>query len=269
MQRVETGALTIAYRRDGAGAPLVLVHGAAEDSRSWAPQLADLSDELTVVAWDEPGAGGSSDLPAGFGLADIADGLAAFLDALDLGPAHIAGSSWGGTVVLELYRRHPARVATLILIDTYAGWKGSLPAEEVAARVAGVREMLSVEDQAFDPTLPGLFANEPPDEVVALLAELAADVRPDTLRQELGIMAEADLSDVLPRIAVPTLLIWGRRDERSPLSVAHRFHEAIPDSTLVVIEDAGHLSHLERPEQVNRAVREFCRAHRGTRRVTG
>ena len=78
------------------------------------------------------------------------------------------------------------------MIDTYAGWKGSLPAEEVRARVAGVREMLSAPAEDFDPTLPGLFANEPPDEVVPMLAELAADVRPATLRQELGIMAEAD-----------------------------------------------------------------------------
>ena len=261
MQPVETGALTIAYRRDGVGAPLVLVHGAAEDSRIWAPQFADLTDEFTVVAWDEPGAGSSSDLPDDFGLADIADGLAALLETLDLGPAHIAGISWGGTVLLELYRRHPAHVATLIMIDTYAGWKGSLPAAEVRARVASTRKMASVQGEAFDPTLPGLFADKPPAEFVPLLAAIAADVRPDTLRNELAIMAQTDLSDLLPRIAVPTLLIWGQHDARSPLSVAHQFNKAIPNSTLVVIDDAGHLSHLERPEQVNQAVREFCRAH--------
>ena len=261
MQLVETGVLTIAYQRDGVGAPVVLVHGAAEDSRIWAPQLADLADEFTVVAWDEPGAGSSSDPPDGFGLADIADGLAALLETLDLGPAHIAGISWGGTVLLELYRRHPEHVATLIMIDTYAGWKGSLPAEEVRARVASTREMLSVHGEAFDPTLPGLFANDPPAEYVRLLAAIAADARPDTLRNQLAIMARTDLSDLLPQIAVPALLIWGQHDVRSPLSVAHQFHDAIPSSTLVVIDDAGHLSHLERPEQVNQAVREFCRAH--------
>ncbi len=261
MQLVETGGLTIAYQRHGVGAPLVFVHGAAEDSRIWAPQFADLTDEFTVVAWDEPGAGRSSDLPDNFGLADIADALAALLETLDLGPAHIAGLSWGGTVLLELYRRHPEQVTTLIMIDTYAGWKGSLPADEVRARVASTREMLSVKGEVFDPTLPGLFANDPPAEFVPLLAAIAADVRPDTLRNELAIMARTDLSDLLPQIAVPALLIWGQHDARSPLSVAHQFHEAIPNSTLVVIEDAGHMSHLERPEQVNQAVREFCRAH--------
>lgn len=258
---VEAGGLRIAYERVGEGPPLVFVHGAAEDSRIWEPQLAGLADEFTVVAWDEPGAGRSSDLPEGFGLADFADGLAALLEALELGPAHIAGLSWGGTVVLELYRRHPGLVATLIMIDTYAGWKGSLPADEVRARVAGARKMLAAPHQEFDPTLPGLFANEPPAKFVPLLAAIAADVRPATLGHELAIMAETELSDLLPHIAVPTLLIWGRFDARSPLIVARQFEEAIPDPTLVVIERAGHMSNLERPERVNDAVREFCRAH--------
>jgi len=164
-------------------------------------------------------------------------------------------------VVLELYRRHPGLVATLIMIDTYAGWKGSLPAGEVRARVVGVRRMLAAPPGEFDPTVPGLFAGDPPAELVRLLAAIAADVRPATLGQELAIMAEADLSDLLPHIAVPTLLVWGDSDVRSPLTVARQFEEAIPDTELVVIEGAGHLSNLERPQQVNAAVREFCRAH--------
>ncbi len=258
---VEAGGLEIAYQRVGAGPPLVFVHGAAEDSRIWQPQLAGLADEFTVVAWDEPGSGRSSDLPEDFGLTGFADVLAALIEALGLGPAHIAGLSWGGTVVLELYRRHPTCVATLIMIDTYAGWKGSLPADEVEARVAGARQMLAAPHEHFDPTLPGLFATDPPPRLVPLLSAIAADVRPATLGRQLAIMAEADLSDLLRHVSVPTLLIWGQLDARSPLTVAHQFEEAIADTRLVVIEDAGHLSNLERPERVNDAVREFCRAH--------
>lgn len=251
----------IAYERVGVGSPLVFVHGAAEDSRIWQPQLASLADEFTVVAWDEPGAGRSSDLPKDFGLAGFADGLAKLIETLGLGPAHVAGLSWGGTVVLELYRRRPGLVATLIMIDTYAGWKGSLPAEEVRARVAGVRETLASPQEDFDPTFPGLFASDPPATFVPLLAAIAADVRPATLGHQLDIMAETDLSDLLPRISVPTLLIWGQSDARSPLIVARAFEEAIPDTTLVTIEGAGHMSILEQPERVNEAVRTFCRAH--------
>jgi pimeloyl-ACP methyl ester carboxylesterase len=259
----------IAYERVGEGSPLVFVHGAAEDSRIWQPQITDLADEFTVVAWDEPGAGRSSDLPEGFGLASFADGLARLIETLELGPAHVAGLSWGGTVALELYRRHPGLVATLILIDTYAGWKGSLPADEVRARVAGVRQMLASPHEDFDPTLPGLFAGDPPAKYVPLLAAIAADVRPATLGHQLDIMAETDLSELLPHVSVPTLLIWGQLDARSPLSVARQFEEAIPDTQLVTIEGAGHMSGLERPDRVNDAVREFCRAHPPQRRSDG
>jgi len=253
--------LKLAYERVGEGPPLVFVHGAAEDGRVWQPQVGALANEFTVVAWDEPGAGGSSDVPAGFGLADYADCLAAVVDALALGPACVAGLSWGGTVVLELYRRHPGLVGSLILVDTYAGWKGSLPEEEVRARVEHARRMLEAPAEEFDPTLPGLFAGDPPAEFVALLEQIAADVRPDSLRTQLSVMAEADQRDLLPRIAVPTLLIWGEFDVRSPLRVARQFEQAIPDAKLVVIPACGHVSHLERPERFNEAVREFCRAH--------
>jgi pimeloyl-ACP methyl ester carboxylesterase len=265
---VRTNGIEIAYERVGEGPPLVLAHGAAEDGRVWQPQLAALADEFTVVAWDEPGAGRSSDVPEDFTLADYADCLAALIEALDLGPAHVAGLSWGGTVVLELYRRHPELVATLILVDTYAGWKGSLPEKEVRARVAGVRRMLAAPPDEFDPTLPGLFAEGPPAAFLPLLGAMAADVRPETLRVQISVMAEADLRDLLPRIAVPTLLIWGELDVRSPLGVARQFQEAIPDAELVVIPDCGHVSNLEQPEQLNQALRGFCRARAPTAAAT-
>jgi pimeloyl-ACP methyl ester carboxylesterase len=261
MEALRANGLEIAYVRAGEGPPLVLAHGAAVDSRMWRPQLVALADEFSVVAWDEPGAGRSSDVPAGFALADYANCLAALVRALDLGPAHLAGLSWGGTVAQELYRQHPELVATLVLVDTYAGWKGSLPAEEVRARVEGVRQMVAAADHLFDPTLPGLFACDPPPELVRLMEAMAADVRPESMSTALEVMAEADLRDLLPRIAVPTLLVWGELDARSPLSVARQFEDAIPDAKLVVIPGAGHVSNLEAPELFNDVVRGFCRAH--------
>lgn len=259
METIHAGGIEIAYQRVGDGPPLVLVHCAAHDSRTWQPQLAGLAEDFTVVAWDEPGSGRSSDVPADIGLADYADCLATLIDAVDLGPAHVAGLSWGGTVVQELYRRHPELVASMILADTYAGWKGSLPEDEVRARVSGMRQMLADPVELFDPTLPGLFAGEPPAVFVPLLREMATAVRRETMRAQLSLMAGTDLRDLLPRIAVPTLLIWGELDARSPMSVAHEFERAIPDATLTVIPDCGHLSNLERPEAFNRAVRQFCR----------
>src|SRR3979490_403921 len=154
----------MAYECVGEGPPLVLVHGAAEDGRVWRPQLAALADEFTVVAWDEPGAGRSSDVPADFALADYACCLAALIEALALDPAHVAGHSWGGTVIQELYRHHPELVATLILVDTYAGWKGAPPGAEVPPGVGAGSQMLEAPPERFDPTFPGLFAGNPPAE---------------------------------------------------------------------------------------------------------
>jgi pimeloyl-ACP methyl ester carboxylesterase len=258
---LRANGLEIAYERVGTGPPLVFVHGAASDARTWQPQLEAMSDEFTVVAWDEPGAGRSSDVPPDFALADYAGCLAAVIRGLELAPAHVCGLSWGGTLALELYRGHPELVATLLLADTYAGWKGSLPEAEVRARVEGFREMLAVGEERFDPTLPGLFAGEPPAEFVPLLEAMAADVRPESMETALLVMAETDQRDLLPHVGVPTLLIWGESDGRSPLSVAHQLEDAIPGAQLVVIPDAGHMSNLEQPKRFNDAVREFCHAH--------
>src|SRR4051812_44639047 len=256
--RIRAAGLDVAYDRAGEGPPLVLVHGGTGDAREWRPQLTGLADDFTVIAWDEPGAGRSSDVPADFGLAGYAIALAALVETL-AAPAHVCGLSWGGTVTLELYRRRPELVATLVLADTYAGWKGSLPEHEVRARVAGVERMLDVPAEQLHPTVPGLFAGEPPRDVVELLDAVAADIRPESVRVALGAIAEADLRDVLPRIAVPTLLVWGELDARSPLSVARAFARAIAHAELVVIPGAGHMSNLERPDEFNAAVRDFCR----------
>jgi pimeloyl-ACP methyl ester carboxylesterase len=264
MLTVSVASLKIAYRREGEGPPLVLLHGGASDGREWHRQLADLSDELTVVAWDEPGGGASSDPREGFALADFADSLAAFIQALALAPAHVGGLSWGGVLAQELYRRHPECVGSLILADTYAGWKGSLPAAEVAARVESIlgetpaaREPLPRDEPAE--LWPGLFSAAAPPELHDELAEIAADARPTSIRRTVLEIAACDNRDLLPRIRVPTLLLWGADDIRSPLRVAEQFRAAIPGAKLVVIPDAGHMSSWEQPARFNTAIREFCR----------
>jgi pimeloyl-ACP methyl ester carboxylesterase len=258
---VSVAGREIAYQRVGDGPPLVLVHGGAEDHRSWRFQLDDLAEVATVVAWDEPGRGRSADPRDDIDLAGYAHALAAVIETV--GPAHVLGFSWGGTVVLELWRQRPDLVASLVLADTYAGWRGSLPSEEVEARVAAVTAALDAPPGQFDPSVPGLFAGTPSPEVVFLLAEMAADFRPGPLRRSLRLMAAADLSDVLPTIDVPTLLLWGDQDARSPLSVARTFEARIPGARLQVIAGAGHAAHLEQPAAFTAAVRDWVTSQPG------
>ncbi|CAM5622638.1 alpha/beta fold hydrolase [Streptomyces narbonensis] len=195
MALVRVGGVDVAYTRKGRGPLVVLAHGAGADGRMWQPQVEALADEFTVVSWDEPGSGRSGELPPGFGLADFARALAAVIEDVGLGPAQVAGLSWGGTVVLELYRWRPDLVKSLLMVDTYAGWKGSLPPEEVAARVEGARRMLAAPREEFDPTLPGLYAAGPPERFAPVLDAMSRDVRPETMAAQLSLMAEADETD--------------------------------------------------------------------------
>ena len=114
METVEVDGLQIAYERAGSGPALVLLHGYVGDGpTTWRRQLDGLSDEFTVVAWDAPGAGGSSDPPEQFGLDGYADCLAGFLDRLGLHTVCLAGLSFGGILALALQRRHSAKSSAL------------------------------------------------------------------------------------------------------------------------------------------------------------
>jgi pimeloyl-ACP methyl ester carboxylesterase len=137
---IEIEGLRIAYERAGEGPPLILLHGYVGDGRGTRRrQIDELSDEFTVVAWDAPGAGRSSDPPESFRLPDYADCLVGFVNALGLGQPHVAGLSLGGGLALELHRRHPTIPMSLVLAGAYAGWAGSLAPEAVELRLRQAR----------------------------------------------------------------------------------------------------------------------------------
>jgi pimeloyl-ACP methyl ester carboxylesterase len=260
MDHVEVAGLRIAYRRAGEGPPLVLLHGGVGDSREWRRQLAGLSDAFTVVAWDAPGCGASSDPPERFAMADYADCLAGLVAALGLERPHVLGLSWGGGLALELFRRHPALPRSLVLASAYAGWAGSLPPEEVERRrQQALREADLPPEEWVPGWIPGLFTDlatpEMVDEVVAMMSEF----RPVGLRTMLTAFADADLRDVLPLVDVPTLVLHGELDRRSPLHVAEALHAGIAGSRLVVLEGVGHYASIEAADRFNAEVRGFLR----------
>ena len=248
------------FRRAGAGTPLVLLHGIYGDSRNWAPQLDALSDEFTVVAWDAPGAGRSDDPPESFGFAEYADCLAGLLRNLGLGPSHVCALSYSGGIALELCRRHPDELSSLTLVGAYAGWAGSLSADKVRVRL---ERALAQADRGGEAAardfIPELFAADAPSELVEATIALASSFHPAGLRVMAHASAAADLRDVLPQVTVPTLVIHGREDRRSPLSVSEALHAGIPGSRLEVVDGAGHLTNMEAPEEFNRLLRRFIR----------
>jgi pimeloyl-ACP methyl ester carboxylesterase len=256
--RVEVGEHSISYRRTGSGPALVLLHGFLCDSRVWRDQLAGLAHAYDVVAWDAPGAGLSSDPGDPFTLSDWARCLASFLDALGLRRAHVLGLSWGGILAQELLRLDRARVERLVLAGTYAGWRGSLAPEACEQRLARCeRDALLTRDELAQRWVRELFSATAPDAVLDAMATLLADFHPHGFRLMARSSAATDTTDMLPTIDMPTLLLWGAEDERSPLAIAERLAAAIPAARLAVIPRAGHVSNMERPDAFNAAVLRF------------
>ena len=259
MDEVTTSGLRIAYRRAGRGAPLVLLHGGfGFDSRSWQAQLDDLSDSFDVIAWDAPGCGESGDAPEQFGMADYAGCLAGFIAELGLERPHVLGISFGGALALALFAGHPTVPGSLVLAGAYAGWAGSLPPEEVTRRVRAISDQMQQPVEEWLPTyVSGMFSESTPAVVRAQARELMSGVRPGGNLTMLRAMAEADLRDVLPRVDVPTLVLHGDLDARSPLPVGLELHKRIAGSRLAVLAGVGHASNLEAVADFNSEVRKF------------
>lgn len=265
MDHVEVEGLRIAYERVGGGAPLVLVHGFVGDGRStWSRQIEALSDEFTVVAWDAPGAGGSAEPPDWFRMPDYADCLAAFVRELGLARPHFVGLSFGGALVLELFGRHPTVPRSLVLAGAYAGWAGSMDPGEVEERLRLSLRLADLTPQQFaDTMMTSMFSETAPAAAVSLFAESLQAFSPAGFRTMARASAAADLRDILAAVTVPTLLLYGDRDVRAPLRIAHALHSAIPASRLVVMPGVGHVSCVEAPELFSREVRAFLRLTEG------
>jgi pimeloyl-ACP methyl ester carboxylesterase len=262
LDHVEIAGLRVAYERAGGGRPLVLLPGYVGDARgTFGAQLDELSDEFTIVAWDPPGAGASSDPPEGFGLSDYADCLAGFVEALGLERPHLGGLSFGGGLALEFVRRHPHHPASLVLAGAYAGWRGSLGPEIADERLEQAVKLAELPPDRFvAAVLPTMFSRSTPAEVVDAFGANISAFHPAGLRAMARAFAEADLRDVLPRIEVPTLLLYGDEDQRAPMHVGEELHAGIAGSKLVVLAGVGHASTIEAPEQVNAEIRAFLRS---------
>jgi len=259
MDRIEVGHRSIFYRDEGDGPAVVLLHGFLCDSRAWAPQLRDLSKGFQVVAWDAAGAGASDDPPETFTITDWAEDLVRLLDALAIERAHVVGLSWGGLVAQAFFDRYPSRVKSLVLSDTYAGWKGSLPADAVEKRLARcLSESELAPAELVERWVPMEFFTEAvSDEVMSAMAAIVSDFHPIGFRLMARSLAENDTTALLPTIRVSTLLLWGEGDQRSPINVAERFRDAIPNAELRIIPGAGHVSNMEQPDAFTAHVRRF------------
>jgi pimeloyl-ACP methyl ester carboxylesterase len=229
---------------------LMLTHGFAASSEMWAGNLESLSTDRQVVVWDLRGHGRSDavdDVSLYTHELALAD-MAAVLEAAGVERAALGGMSLGGYLSLGFQRRHPERVAALLLIDTGPGYRR----DEQRAKWNTWVERL-----AADIETRGLAAAGTSPEVVRAhhrdAGALALAAR--------GIMAQRDslVIESLPAIRVPTLVVVGAQDETFR-TAADYMAARIPDARKVVVEDAGHAPNIDRPRVFNDAVVDFLEA---------
>jgi pimeloyl-ACP methyl ester carboxylesterase len=279
--RDENGA-AIHFRDEGRrdGYPVVLLHGSNASLHAWESWVALLGDEYRIVTLDLPGHGLTGRVPDDdYSMPAFIDTVVAVADDLGLEQFVLGGHSMGGGVTWRFALEHPERVSAMILVDAVGLWswreagppRGS--SSPLAFRLLGQDWFRSVAGY-LDPKLlvrQGLRASfhDPTlvdDAMIARYRDLALRegsrtailARFGSFRAAAG-SAEPDLS-VLDQ---PTLLLWGEHDTLTPPDIGERFVEVLPNASLIVYPEAGHIPMEEVPERSAEDARAFLRAHAG------
>jgi pimeloyl-ACP methyl ester carboxylesterase len=233
--------------RQGSGEPLVFLHGAGVRG-AWLPVLAGLATHWAVWRPDHPGFNESDDDDRIDSVHDLAFFYLDLLDALELPRVTLVGASLGGWLAAEIAVLAPDRVAALVLIDA----AGLRVAGEPAPDVFTLNPIQLAELLYHNPALRSAAVEE------AGVLDQSPEALRTYLRNRIATshlawnpyFHDPKLPDRLHRVTAPTVVIWGREDRIVPVAHARRWQELIADVRLELIDDAGHLPHVEQPERV-------------------
>jgi pimeloyl-ACP methyl ester carboxylesterase len=252
----------------GEGVPLVLIHGFMGTFCDWRDNIPELARHFAVKAFDLPGFG-YSDKPGDFPY--TTEGYAGFLksllDNLNIGKATLAGNSLGGQIALSVCLKYPEMVSALVLVDP-GGYPGCVKFplfRLLKPPVLGEALMSLTSPLAVRYALGNVLQDKSSinKDVVTYYYNVyrtanARKVPPAVIRKVAA--DEIQITARLKEINCPALIIWGAQDKVIPVRYAHMFNQSISRSRLIVIENAGHLPQLDKPENVNRAIIEFLHA---------
>jgi 3-oxoadipate enol-lactonase len=249
----------IEYDVRGEGPAVLLLHAFPLGLCQWDAQVEALAATRRVVRFDARGFGDTAPGDGALTMERIADDGAGLLDHLGIEKAVVGGCSMGGYAAFAFVRRHPQRLAGLVLQDTRAGAdtvEAKANRSTLAAKVLAEGALAAAE--AFLPKLLGETTYRERPDIVTGLRERILATSPQAIANALhGLAARADSRETLPTIAVPTLVLVGSEDVLTPASEAATMAAAIPRARLDVIPGAGHLANLEDPVAVNAALRAF------------
>jgi pimeloyl-ACP methyl ester carboxylesterase len=239
--KTPTGRLFYAKKDDPLSRrpPLILVHGAGVDHLIWPAELRRLPG-LRVIVLDLPGHG-RSDPPGRRSVAAYAESVRELMEHLDIGRAILAGQSMGGAIAQTMALQMSDRVAGLVLIGTAA---------RLAVNPVILNTILNDPVAVADLFVRWYWAKETGDRLRALGKKQLLAIDPQVTYGDYLACDAFDLTDQLAQITAPTLIIGGEADKMTPFSLSESLAAQISRSTLVKLEGAGHLLHLERPQEV-------------------
>jgi 3-oxoadipate enol-lactonase len=249
VSRVTVGedlTLEVMVEGDPAAPPLVLVHSAGADHRMWERNLPPVRDRFRLIRYDVRGHGRSDVPPAPYSLDDLGTDLVAVLDALDVASAHVVGASLGGLVALWLAVRHPDRVRGAVFAGAAARF-GTPEAWEERADAVRRGGIEAVVDLVMHRFFSERFRREEA-RVVAGFAGVLRQQSPEGYVGTCQALRDADLRHEVSTIRAPSLVVVGDEDVAAPPSDAEALRAAIPGARLMVLEGAGHLCTVERPD---------------------
>lgn len=252
------------YRDYGTGRPIVFVHSMLMSSDMWQHQMLHLTGHgCRTVAYDRRGHGGSDDPGRGYEFDTLADDLAELLNRLDLTEVTLVGHSMGGGEVIRYLSRHgDQRIARIALVGATAPHL-AVPSQVTAMLMDRLRTGYAqwVADNAglsFGDDLPGCHIPQlEKDATVRDWMRVSLHAAMECTRVNLAV----DLRAEAARIAIPTLVLHGDHDVVAPLETCgRRSADLIPDSKLVVYENASHMLHLSHREQLNHDLHTFAQS---------
>ncbi len=260
IQLVEAGEIELACEEAGDGDAVILIAGGFMDMDQWAHQFDALAATHRVIRFDQRGVGKSSMPVAGYSIDQFALDTATLIEKLDAAPAVLFGSSLGGLVAIEIALNRPELVRGLILAATPAGIKGEpIPSETQMTMLRGVALPLEQAAAALQDVLFGSDYHDEHPELLESVIEKRRDY-PSPPLALMGPLQSALIYDPLEKLAAlecPALILLGEDDRIVPVGNAAILGDAIPNSTVVTVPDAGHALVIEAAEPVNAAVADF------------
>lgn len=252
------------YVDHGAGAPVLLVHGFPLDCTMWDPLIERLQDDCRLIAPDLRGYGkstlGEIDPDAGVSMRQYADDLAGLLDAIGVDePIVYCGFSMGGYIGWQFLEAHGERAGGLVMCDTRAAADGD-EAREMRLKMARhvVEWGAGRVAEAMQPKLFAAHTLESRQELVAQTVAVITRTNPASIAAaQRGMAARPDMTALLPTLKLSAVGVVGEEDALTPPAEMEGMVVAMPSAELTMIPGAGHMTPVENPDAVAKALREF------------